>query len=393
MLELILGLVGAYLCGEILRYQRHLARLARIPLRIHVNGSRGKSSVTRLIAAGLRAGGYSVLAKTTGTAPRIIFPNGRERTLFRPGKPNIMEQMRIVAQARRLQVDALVIECMGITPEALTVLEDKLIQSQIGVITNVRPDHLETLGPSPSDVARNLGRTIPRNATLFTAASNWFELFQQAASRRGSRVCLVEKGSVTAQEMAPFDYLEHPENLALALAVCQHLGVERQPALRAMWPTAPDPGVTRRWTIHGEGGRIEFYNAFAANDPQSVLRIWRRVAPASLARKIALVVLRPDRPARAGQYADFLARNALFDHCVLAGDPLGPVRRRILRNCSDPRQFTFLQGARAPDILVNIRQLAADSPETVVIGMGNIVGLGEEVAACFQRESESYGSH
>ena len=50
----------------------HRRIIAAIPLRIHVNGTRGKSSVTRLIAAGLRAGGLRTFAKTTGTAPRII---------------------------------------------------------------------------------------------------------------------------------------------------------------------------------------------------------------------------------------------------------------------------------------------------------------------------------
>ena len=50
----------------------HRLSLAQLPIRIHVNGSRGKSSVTRLIAAGLRAGGLKTLAKTTGTAPLII---------------------------------------------------------------------------------------------------------------------------------------------------------------------------------------------------------------------------------------------------------------------------------------------------------------------------------
>ena len=54
----------------------HIRALENIPLRIHVNGSRGKSSGTRLVAAGLRAGGLKVLAKTTGSAPRIIDKNG-----------------------------------------------------------------------------------------------------------------------------------------------------------------------------------------------------------------------------------------------------------------------------------------------------------------------------
>ena len=36
-------------------YWRHQRNVKAIPIRIHVNGTRGKSSVTRLIAAGLRA--------------------------------------------------------------------------------------------------------------------------------------------------------------------------------------------------------------------------------------------------------------------------------------------------------------------------------------------------
>ena len=65
---IVLGLVESYF---------HRLSLAQLPIRIHVNGSRGKSSVTRLIAAGLRAGGLKILAKTTGTSARIIDENGK----------------------------------------------------------------------------------------------------------------------------------------------------------------------------------------------------------------------------------------------------------------------------------------------------------------------------
>ncbi len=61
----------------------HRRRLARIPIRIHVNGTRGKSSVTRLIAGGLRAGGIVTCAKTTGTLARLILPGGQQRPIAR----------------------------------------------------------------------------------------------------------------------------------------------------------------------------------------------------------------------------------------------------------------------------------------------------------------------
>jgi UDP-N-acetylmuramyl tripeptide synthase len=57
---------------------RHRRNLRHIPIRIHVNGTRGKSSVARLIAGGLRAGGIATCAKTTGTEAAMILPDGSE---------------------------------------------------------------------------------------------------------------------------------------------------------------------------------------------------------------------------------------------------------------------------------------------------------------------------
>ena len=76
----------AWLGRESWRHQRNLSALK---LRIHVNGTRGKSGVTRLIAAGLRAGGYRTVAKVTGTAAKIIDPDGSERLMSRRGPANI----------------------------------------------------------------------------------------------------------------------------------------------------------------------------------------------------------------------------------------------------------------------------------------------------------------
>jgi UDP-N-acetylmuramoylalanine-D-glutamate ligase len=58
-----LCLILAWLVSERARHER---RLARIPIRVHVNGTRGKSGVTRLIAAALRRSGIPTVAKTTG---------------------------------------------------------------------------------------------------------------------------------------------------------------------------------------------------------------------------------------------------------------------------------------------------------------------------------------
>src|SRR5512137_274202 len=75
----------------------HRRNLSKIPIRIHVNGTRGKSSVVRLIAGGLREGGITTCAKTTGTLARMILPDASEYPIFRPAGANVIEQMRIVS--------------------------------------------------------------------------------------------------------------------------------------------------------------------------------------------------------------------------------------------------------------------------------------------------------
>ena len=73
-------IIFLYLAAEKILHEK---RLKRIPIRIHVNGTRGKSTVTRLIAASLRRVGIRTLAKTTGTIPRLILPDGKEETILR----------------------------------------------------------------------------------------------------------------------------------------------------------------------------------------------------------------------------------------------------------------------------------------------------------------------
>ena len=92
---LILGALATVLViSGLLEFKYHQFSLSEIPIRIHVNGTRGKSSVTRLIAAGLRAGGKRTFAKTTGTAPRVIDSKGIDRIIHRLIKPSIGEQDR-----------------------------------------------------------------------------------------------------------------------------------------------------------------------------------------------------------------------------------------------------------------------------------------------------------
>lgn len=373
-----------------LAYQawHHEKHLARIPLRVHVNGSRGKSSVTRLIAAGLRAGGVRTIAKTTGTKPRFIYHDGTEVPIVRAGEPNIIEQVRIVRRAAQLGARALVVECMAVKPELQSMVEDRMIRSTHSVITNVRSDHLDEMGPTLSDVAYNLARTVSRRGAFFTAERTHLGVLCATAHERDTSVNVSLPHSINESTLGRFSYVEHAENVALALSVCTALGVDWQVALQGMVASTPDPGAMRIFRIRENGGEVIFINGFAANDPDSYVLAWERLA-ARLPRDrrvVGLAVCRADRIQRSEQLGELLATRLPVDVCVAAGKETGPLLRR-LRRAGDIDSIVLDMENAAPEE-VYARVVAHAGPTTLVVfGIGNIVGLGEQIVEQFRSRS------
>lgn len=367
---------------------RHLWHLRRVPIRVHVNGSRGKSSVTRLIAAGLRGGGLRTVAKTTGSAASLIHPDGCEEPVRRRGGPNIREQVGIVRRAVREGADALVIECMAIRPDLQKVCEDRIVRATHGVITNVRPDHLEIMGPTLAEAAANLAGTVPRRGHLLTAEATFAPLLQERAVRAGSRFSAVEAGDVMAAEMEGFSYVEFPENVALALATCAAAGVAREQALAGMWRVRPDVGALTRKRVRMGGKKLEFINAFAANDPVSYVRIWERLGLRDHPERVIVVMNnRADRQRRAKDLAPLLGRELPARLFVLCGEQTGLLADMLRRQGLPRAQLLDLGGRRAEQVW---RTLVERAPErSVVVGIGNIARLGNELLAVVDRAEVS----
>jgi gamma-polyglutamate synthase len=375
----------------VIELRRHGRALVRIPERVHVNGTRGKSSVTRLIAGGLRASGRRVFTKTTGTMARMIYPDGREVDVYRVGHPNIIEQIRIVRRAVEAGADTLVIECMAVTPELQPVAE-RLIKSTVGVVTNVRADHLDVMGPTVDDVAAALAQTLPRNGHAFTAEHDRAHILESVAARRGTTLRVVADADVSQSELDGFAYLEHAENVALALTVCAHFGVDRATALRGMQAAAPDPGVLRRYIVRSGDKQLEFVNAFAANDPDSTLLIWRRLGLERRERGVQRIVLancRPDRIQRSGQIAELVGKRLDADAVVLTGKGTALVAFQAVKHGLPPERIRDLGGMDAERIYERVLDLVED--RGVVVGIGNMVGLGEEIVLHFRNQAMRNG--
>ena len=156
--SLLIIIVILIIIGSI-EMQIHLKSIYKIPIRIHVNGTRGKSSVVRLIAAGLRNSGMKILAKTTGTVPRIINENGIDINLHRLRSASIGEQIKLMRYFSKQSPDVMVLECMAVNPQYQWISEHRIVRSTLSVITNVRKDHIDEMGITNKDIASSLSNT------------------------------------------------------------------------------------------------------------------------------------------------------------------------------------------------------------------------------------------
>ncbi len=385
----ILCILISFVVGDrILEGMRLRRHREKIPIRIHVNGSRGKSSVTRLIAGALRGGGISAIAKTTGSTPRIIYEDGSETPLYRLGKANIKEQFHVLGLAAQRKPDAIVIECMALQPGLQAMSERRIIQSTIGVITNCREDHLDVMGPTERHVAQALAGTIPKGQTLVTAEIEHIDILREACKYMKSNMEVISANDLDAIsniEMARFGYYEHRANVAVALHVAGLCGVSREKAMAGMLNATPDVGALRMYDVKFFGRKICFVHGFAANDPQSSHHIWElsnRIFP-EYARRIMLLNLRTDRGDRSRQLGEAITTwTTQPDFVVLMGTGTRIAARQLLNKGFLPGQIVFSEGTSARDVFERIVELV--DHRALVVGLGNVADPGLALVGLFR---------
>lgn len=384
-LLLVLVVLGA------IEFFVHRRNLLSIPTRVHINGTRGKSSVTRLVVAALNGAGIRTFGKTTGTLARMLFPDGKEYPVYRPGgHANVLEQLRIISVARMYKAQAVVVECMALQPVLQWISEKKLIQATHGVITNAREDHLDVMGPTEKDVALALCGMVPRGHKLFTAEQRNIGVFQMACQDRKSELVQVtpeEVASITPEEMSGFVYQEHEENVALVLKICASLNVPRDKAIRGMWNARPDAGALKTFNVDFFGRRLVFVNGFAANDPESTERIWRRVLKehARAEKTIAVFNCRADRQHRSFQLGEAYAKWPQADWVVLMGSGTHVFAKEAVRGGVDGSRFVHCDGLSANEVFEQI--VARGGHHALVVGMANIAGEGMQLIRFFENRS------
>lgn len=375
----------------LIEFVRHQKRIYSIPIRIHINGTRGKSSVTRLVGAGLRAGGISTITKVTGTFPRLIIEDGTETYIHRKSDANIIEQLSIVKFAAMRKAQALVMECMALQPQYQTITENQMIHSNLSVMTNVRLDHVDVMGHTLPEIAETLGRTIPKNEHFFTAENVIPHTLKQMADKRNTETHFIDSDSITSEEMKGFSYIEHRENVALALAICQFLEIDRETALRGMYQAVPDAGALRCFRVEAFQKQLHFYNAFAANDPDSTLMVWQKVRDEIGFEGVRIILLntRQDRLDRARQLAEMAGKKLAdeIDYLILIGQSTDVVENLTINYGLPQKKIINLGWTEPPPVFEKV--LALTDKSSTIVAIGNMGGMGAKTAEFFEHRSST----
>jgi len=382
--------------GLVERIRRDRAWKA-VPIRIHVNGTRGKSTVTRLIWAALREAGIPALGKTTGAGARLLFPDGSERPLSRRGKTNIREQLHALRLAKETGAQAAVLECMALAPELQWVAEQSMVRATIGVITNVRTDHTEVMGRSLDEIAGCLSNTIPHRSVLVLGDPALESLFSARASQRGSRIVVARtelslpgKGESAPEAAALGTTLgfRFEENRATALAVTRVLGIADEVALEGMRRTPSDPGTALTGAARFGERILPYLDAGSANDPESFKQVFdlfrAGLRHSDVASRPMILVYnhRSDRPHRLMNFAASAFASAGGSPVLITGEHPALSSWYTIRRRSGHSDLRFVPPRRLPAALAEL----ASSCDGFVF-CGNTHGLDLDAVL----KSEAYG--
>lgn len=347
----------------------------KVPVCIHVHGTRGKSGTTRAIATLLRAGGLRVLAKTTGDRAEYVRPDGSVVSVRRIGPPRIKEHVDMMRKAACMGADAVVAEGMALQPETVFQSE-KILHASHAVITNVRPDHAETMGSGRQGVLRTLRHMIPVSGKLFTSDEEGASALNEHARSLNIPFHLVGASAI-----------EQPVALARAVtaSVLQGGGFAFESGFGS-WAAAPAP-----LDLTTDGTPMRAYDLLSANDVVSSQLLLKGCPSGVNHLQVALLATRADRPLRTRDFMTWILAEARFDTVVVMGGHAGYALLRGFHEKSFKR-LLIVRPWLAPERLLSIlRERAAEGEEqgVTLYALGNVHGYGERWRKSLERLAEA----
>ncbi|MDD4012073.1 MAG: Mur ligase family protein [Sphaerochaetaceae bacterium] len=350
LLILALGLAESFFHDRCLR---------SIPVRILVNGTRGKTSTARLIVSALNLSGIPAMGRTTGSEACIINSDGSIEPFVRRHGARITEAIGFARLCSSRNAKAMVVECMALGEENQKVFSQNLIKPGYVVITNSYIDHVPEIGSTREQTIWTLSRSINPGSEVY-AIDREYEAYCKAAGANFHLVSVHDYESMELKSHIPV----HDANISLAVELGKALGIGEPVMLEALKLALPDIGLDNSFITRS--GAI-FIPDFAINDYECMREA---IIKASGEKKLCVIYNnRSDR-----EFRLLLARRIFLElgngiDCVYA---IGDYPEKCAR---------YFRHSNVKSSAISVQDLASliesAGEDYVFLAIGNIKGSGQ----------------
>ena len=358
-MKIILLLTFILLIMGLLEKARHERNLKKVPIRILINGTRGKTTLTRLLVASLNAAGIKTIGRTTGSEAAVIYPDGRVESIIRHRNARVYEIIKFFRLASDEEAECAVVECMALQSENQKAFRDSLVKPGTVVIVNTFVDHVPEMGDTRESTSSVLSLSVPKNAELYVT-EHYYDSFEHV-----HLVVIPEDG----REVNGI----HPSAIAIASAILKDMNIEPSALEEGIKGFIPDKGLLSPFEV---GENSLFVPSFSINDltcMDAAVKKWKKDG-----RGLSLIYNnRKDREYRIGLFEKVLEDNkdSISDVYVI-----GDYSRKVA--------FHFNKHVHSYPCDVNeLKDIIKNSKDALFIGLGNIKGKGEELISLFEKES------
>ncbi|MDO5564644.1 MAG: poly-gamma-glutamate synthase PgsB [Eubacteriales bacterium] len=373
-LYILIVLCVFYIVFILLEFKLNKYYRKKINLVIHVNGIRGKSSVTRLLYAIFKGNGYNAFAKTTGTLPMYIDTKSNEILIKRSGRANIKEQLKVLKKASEEKAEVLICECMAINPLLQKISNDKIIMPNASVITNVRMDHMDEMGDTLQKIANSLCNVISKDSVVFTSEKEQLNQINEYAKKYNS-ICILNK---EYEENIDDDF---KENINLVLTIGEYYNLDIKKSIYGIKKYyIKDPFSLSIYKL--KNGSI-FINGFSINDLYSIKSNYYYLQNKYQFEDVILLINnRFDRPLRTMQMIQFIIEMKM-QYIWITGDNKNFIKRKILKGLH-VKEIKFFNNSN--EIYNNMK-----NNKKTIFAFGNIHNQGFELVKLIKEEGEYIG--
>ncbi len=355
----------------VIEKHRHTKRLQNIPIRIQVNGTRGKSTLVRMIVDLFNSAGWKVAGKITGETPKYFISGKGWNIWKRRGVPRIGELIRFLKFVSPHNPKVLIVENMALQPEFQYMFEKKLSKSTHQIVTNIRLDHQEVMGKHKTEIAQTLAASVPKSGNIIVEADS-APLIGQFIKKK--RLLTVIKNDYQAVKYDRFLFNQK---------VIEYLGeiFKFDPFLVQKVVSTNQIELQVKELIHQyifQNKTKHFVNLFKCNDVESTQMMIDKLMELKLIRPKFSIILacRGDRPLRTMAFLRWLVNQQEFwSKLVICGIvPKIPILRMIKPHKIDKEKIYLTSKINSETTLGKYLKNS-----DVIIGMGNFVNSGEKI--------------